>query len=282
MENTVRDGYWFSMWFRRCPRPPPTSITRVNVANGASATYSWVTFFLFRFQVSGFRVSVSGSGYKDYHITAWLVLVWPTSITRVNAENGASATYPGGGRFNSVAGSSLEHLSHNRFTVTKLGHANYHVTALLLQLCAPAPHIDHVLERGKRRVRQLCRFKSFRSRRSLSSSLAGPVDPSFRVLSGRLKSSVRLHTFNQESLFSEGGVLLQRSGYTNWHITASLLLVWPSWVVIFHGKFSREKSLLQMRPTSAWLNLRWTKLLEFPVCTDVSALKLVSVWRAHI
>ena len=33
-----------------------------------------------------------------------------------------------------------------------------------------------------------------------SSSLLGPEDPSFRALPGRLKSTVRRHTFNNDSL----------------------------------------------------------------------------------
>ena len=38
----------------------------------------------------------------------------------------------------------------------------------------------------------------------VSSSLLGPVDPSFRALSGRLKFIVRRHKFNKDSLFENG------------------------------------------------------------------------------
>jgi len=40
----------------------------------------------------------------------------------------------------------------------------------------------------------------------ISSSLLGPVDPSFRALSGRLKFTARRHKFNEDSLFSCPGV----------------------------------------------------------------------------
>ena len=36
-------------------------------------------------------------------------------------------------------------------------------------------------------------------------ALLGPVDPSFRALSGRLKFAVRRHKFNKDSLCSEVG-----------------------------------------------------------------------------
>ena len=36
----------------------------------------------------------------------------------------------------------------------------------------------------------------------VSSSLLGPVDPSFRARSGRLKFTVRRHKFNDDSFFS--------------------------------------------------------------------------------
>ena len=39
----------------------------------------------------------------------------------------------------------------------------------------------------------------------VSSSLSGPVVPSFRALSGRLNFTVRRHKFNKDSLFSWGG-----------------------------------------------------------------------------
>jgi len=44
-------------------------------------------------------------------------------------------------------------------------------------------------------------------------SLLGPVDPSFRVLSGRLKFTVRRHKFNNDSLFSATCSLPEPSGH---------------------------------------------------------------------
>ena len=44
---------------------------------------------------------------------------------------------------------------------------------------------------------------SIRPAKQQSSSLLGPVDPSFRALSGRLKFTVRRHKFNKDSLSSK-------------------------------------------------------------------------------
>jgi len=51
-----------------------------------------------------------------------------------------------------------------------------------------------------------------RKRTVCVASLSGPVDPSFRALSGRLKFTVRLHKFNKGSLSSVGRVLLIEPG----------------------------------------------------------------------
>ena len=44
------------------------------------------------------------------------------------------------------------------------------------------------------------------ARHGVSSSLLGPVHPSFRALSGRLKLTVRRHKFNEDSPSTAGGV----------------------------------------------------------------------------
>jgi len=46
----------------------------------------------------------------------------------------------------------------------------------------------------------------------VSSSLLGPVDPSFRALSGRLKFTVRRHKFNKDSLLLREARALEGTG----------------------------------------------------------------------
>ena len=48
----------------------------------------------------------------------------------------------------------------------------------------------------------------------VSSDLLGPINPSFRAISGRLKFTVRRHKFNQDSLSLEGGGAVHTRGFS--------------------------------------------------------------------
>ena len=58
--------------------------------------------------------------------------------------------------------------------------------------------------RRPREIRDLC----------VSSSLLGPVDPSFRALSGRLKFTARRHKFNKATGFRPRNRLSSQRGVT--------------------------------------------------------------------
>ena len=59
---------------------------------------------------------------------------------------------------------------------------------------------DRGSPRSSRRSSQRSSLARAPRAQQVSSSLLGPVDPSFQALSGRLKFTVRRHKFNKDSL----------------------------------------------------------------------------------